>query len=995
MKKILGCIALAGLVAASPAAAVTRTWLGSPGGNWTNTANWSGSTLPVANDVADLTAATGTINLTANVTVGEIYYNPAFSGTTNTLTIVSDTSAPAKAITLTTTGTRRVQVATGAELLMDADLKPNAVMTKDGQGALVIKRILTTTSQCNVEQGRLINEGTITFTGMRLCLGTVEPDAGAPAEFVMREGSSYFSTASGSGSDMLFGGNRLLASGTGSRAVVTHEGGILDLTTNVTGGVSLNGYATNSSCVYNLSGGEINLSTKGVYAAFNGTGTVNQTGGKLQASYLTFSSAASGNGTYTLTGGELWLGGIAQKGSGVAAFNLGGGCVYPLSKGFYIDNYLNAKLTGVNGLTRFCSTGSGFTNTVCSLSGGSGFVKEGADTLNIAGLAHTFGGPLIVSNGTVNVLSALTVSNAVLIAGGTFNLGTNVYNVANFGSLMVTGGVFQVASNSLPVITGSDTWLRVAGTGVVRLLGGAALLRLAVAESGSIDLSAGGMASVYRLATNGVELAPGLYTSANCAAITGSGTLLVLLKKAGTVLSDTFTRADVVPANDSLGATEVGGADWAEFLPTAALSDTASITNNELRLGDGTLATRLALSAASWPNGVASTRMRFNLVGSSGATVKDSCGLILRRNISIRSGVTVTDAPGTIEVLMSASGGLFLRENYSSSKFNKNPFTGADYLTYGAAGSLPTSINGAPFDTNGDGRLGSDEPFNLTAVLSGTRVQVLINGEPVGAYSSFAAANASADNCAGLLKNQMLGANAEVHDSYHTDFAVTNLSYVIRHTGRFDPNVNAALPRENWAAGYNGTGYATTTGAVTEVISSETHNAWSVNCGSTNMFDYLTTLSAAEIADVDTNRWRFTMKLRVVNTNDGEDWGVCGQVATTNRAFNLQFGSDASGNAKVKLLNAAGAGAAAHVIAGGSVYHTYVLAYNPDTTSVSLYCDGALLESGLTSGTYSLNRILWGCGSTVDAGNANYELVQFEFPPPPVPPPQGTLIRLY
>ncbi len=982
-------------VASWSAQADTRTWLSSVGGLWTNTANWVGGVLPVSGDIADLTAATGTIDLTANVTVGEILYTPAFSGTTNTLKILSDTAAPSsRTVTLTTTLTNHVQVGEGAELLMDADLKPTGTLRKDGYGTLVIKRRLppTVRTDFHIEQGRLVNEGSIALFASRMHLGTLASDAGAAPEFVMREGSSYYTTTGTQGSDLLWGGNRLLASGTGSRAVITHEGGVLDLTTNATGGVFLNGYAAGGYSMYNLSGGEMNCGTKGVYIAFNGTGMVSQTGGTLKAGYMNFSAATTGLGVYNFTGGELWLGGIAAKGSGAAAFNLGGGCfLYPLNKGFTINSDTNPRLT--NGLVRFCSTGSGFTNTVNGLGGPGGMVKEGADTLNLAGAS--FSGPLIVSNGTLNVTSAMTGGNAVTVAGGSLNLATNVS--AKYSALMVTGGVFQVASNSAVVITGMSPWARVAGTGTLRLLGGASLLCLAVSESGSIDMGAGGAASVYRLAINGVELAPGLYTSTNCAAITGTGTLAVILQKDGRGLADTFSRADAAPATDSLGKTEVGGADWAEFQPFDAVYNVASVTNGELRLGVGTGDPGLVLTAASWPNGMASTRMRFNRVAGSGATVKNGCGLLLRRNISGRVGAagTASDWAGAVHVLMTPAGGLFLRENYTDNKYLKNPFTGGDYLTYGPAGSLPVSINGQPFDADGDGRLGSDEPFDLQAVLSGNRLQVLINGEPVAAHSGFAAGSASAESCSGFFKNRLSDANVETHDSYHDDFAVTNLPYVIRHAGRFDPNVNAALPRENWAVGYNGTGYASTTGAVTEVINSETHNAWSVNCGSTNMFDYLTTLSADEIADTETNRWRFTMKLRVVNTNDGEDWGVCGQVATTNGAFTLWFGSDASGNAKVRLVTgSAFTGAAAHVIAGGSVYHTYTLEYRPDTTSVSLFCDGALLESGVTGGTYSQNRILWGCGSTAHVGNANYELVQFEFPPPPVPPPPGTLIRL-
>jgi hypothetical protein len=78
----------------TPGGPVTRTWLNSAGGVWTNTADWAGGILPAAGEIADLSRATGVILLTEDVTVGEIHYNPAFSGTTNRLTILSDTGAP-------------------------------------------------------------------------------------------------------------------------------------------------------------------------------------------------------------------------------------------------------------------------------------------------------------------------------------------------------------------------------------------------------------------------------------------------------------------------------------------------------------------------------------------------------------------------------------------------------------------------------------------------------------------------------------------------------------------------------------------------------------------------------------------------------------------------------------------------------------------------------------------------------------------------------------
>jgi autotransporter-associated beta strand protein len=577
--------------------AATRVWLSSLGGLWTSTANWEGGDLPGSGDVADLSAATGTIDLTTDVTVGEILYNPAPGGATKVLTILSDTAAPnSRLITLTTTATRRIQVGAGAELRLDADVKPTGTLRKDGAGTLVFKRRMPTTTGVNFwfEQGRVINEGDMSLYSSRMCLGTVEPDPGAAAEFVMRPGSSYATYDAARGSDLFWGGNHLTTNGPGSRAVVTHEGGLLDLSTNATGGVFLNGYAAGGNCVYNLSGGEINLRNKTVFIGFSGTGVVNQCGGILRAAAMNFSfgSTATGDGTYNLTGGELWLGGVAQKGGGKAAFNIGGARIYPLNKGFNIYDNTAPQLTGIGGLTQFCSDSSAYTNSVSGLKGPGGFIKTGPDTLNIGGSAHSFTGPVIVSNGTLNVNRAMTGGNAVTVAGGSMNLG----DVAvTYSSLTVTGGVFQVAADAKLNIAGSAPAVRVMGAGAFKMLPGSGLpgtTALEVSEEGVIDLSGGGTASVYRLVLDGAEQAPGLYTAANCAAIEGGGTLAVNsgLWTGGGVDSLWSTGANWLAGAVPTGLNEVAdlsGAVSGEAPAATVVLDLGGVTNSAIILDSG------------------------------------------------------------------------------------------------------------------------------------------------------------------------------------------------------------------------------------------------------------------------------------------------------------------------------------------------------------------------------------------------------------------------
>ncbi len=591
MKKTVACLCLAGLFTAAPAEAVTRTWQFNIGGVWTNADNWAGGLVPGANDTADLSAAIGkTISLTANATVGEILYNPVFSGTTNTLTIQGDASLPTLTLSNTATTPDHIQVGTGAVLALDADLSLSDSIYKDGYGVLDLKRQVLSSAIKNVfiEKGKMIVGGAfLAINKSQIYVGCPNSDTGFPyPELIVRDGAAL------RGENFLLGGNRLTTNSTNAHAVVTQLGGEVNLPNTGTSSPFLNAFYNDGvTSVYHLVNGVLNVSNKASHVAYRGVGTFNQSGGTSIFYTVTMATTATGKGTYNLTGGELWLGGTVSKGSGTSAFNIGGGSIYPCRTGFTINADTNPQLTGSNGLTRLCSAGSGFTNTVSGLKGAGGFVKEGADTLNIAGSAHAFAGPMIVSNGTVNVSQALTVSNAVLVAGGVLNLNANVA----FGSLTVTGGVFQVAANSVLAVTGGDPRVRVTGAGTLRFLAGAFLPGLTVLdvdESGSIDLSAGGSAFVNRLVLGGVEQAAGLYTSANCAAITGPGMLVVnggLWSGAGgdgMWSNGANWLAGTLP-NGLITVADLSGA-VSNASPAATLAlDPAAVTNGWLRFASG------------------------------------------------------------------------------------------------------------------------------------------------------------------------------------------------------------------------------------------------------------------------------------------------------------------------------------------------------------------------------------------------------------------------
>lgn len=520
-KRTLGVVlVMIGLVGSMQAA--TRVWLSSVGGLWTSTANWQDGLMPGANDAADLSAATGTIDLTADATVGEILYNPATGGgTPKVLTILSDTAAPSsRTINLATT--RRIQVAEGAQLIVQADLKPNGNMYKDGEGTLVLGRKTSPPSTALtyffVQGGRVISHGQM----LNLSPRVGKPDRALPGmdpEFINEDLPNAQIT-----------GNTFLAmmsdQSNPGNGVFTQRGGYIEPGVNWGNRAAIGFAATGASAggtgTYHLVGGTLRVVNNLALTLNNGYGVFRQSGGTAD-----IDNFVPRLGQVHLTGGIFKPDRFDNKDSATCTFYLGGGRIEP--KGAPTTSpVLTSPLvfSEIDGNTTF-DVAAGITLTLSGASSGTGgFVKTGDGAVTLSG-AGSYTGPVIVSNGTVNINQVMTGGNAVTVVGGNVNLG----NVAvTYSSLTVTGGVFQVAANSALSLTGTEPRVRILGNGALRLQDGAYLpgvTILDVSESGNIDLSEGGTASVYHLVLNGVEQAPGLYTAATCDAITGSGTLMV------------------------------------------------------------------------------------------------------------------------------------------------------------------------------------------------------------------------------------------------------------------------------------------------------------------------------------------------------------------------------------------------------------------------------------------------------------------------------------
>jgi len=212
------------------------------------------------------------------------------------------------------------------------------------------------------------------------------------------------------------------------------------------------------------------------------------------------------------------------------------------------------------------------------------------------------------------------------------------------------------------------------------------------------------------------------------------------VSQAAVVAADTFTRPDTGSegAND-IGITEVGDFAWGEFflLCCNPFGDpsTAEIINGELKLtpSGGTAFIDVGLSDLT-----ASADLRFSGVGAGDFLSSYMHGFLLRFSdpdvVEFFQSEGVNE--GIVMALVTSSGGMLIGENTSGPfgwYYQDNPFNEGEvgFDRYGAPGSLPTTINGAPFDANGNGRLDDDEPFHFAAVLSGTNIDVQINGETI------------------------------------------------------------------------------------------------------------------------------------------------------------------------------------------------------------------------------------------------------------------------
>ena len=166
-----------------------------------------------------------------------------------------------------------------------------------------------------------------------------------------------------------------------------------------TAGTMIIGYNPGGSGAYDLSTGQLTAYT--VIVGCSGTGTFNQFGGTNTIGGLSLGSATGGMGTYNLNGGTLIISSIGN-GSGVAAFNFGGGTL-KASSGLWTT--MPMTLTGIGGNANV-DTASGDITLSGILSGPGGLNKLGTNTLTLSG-TNTYAGNTTVNAGKLTLTRRL------------------------------------------------------------------------------------------------------------------------------------------------------------------------------------------------------------------------------------------------------------------------------------------------------------------------------------------------------------------------------------------------------------------------------------------------------------------------------------------------------------------------------------------------------------------------------------------------------------
>ena len=114
--------------------------------------------------------------------------------------------------------------------------------------------------------------------------------------------------------------------------------------------------------------------------------------------------------------------------------------------------------------------------------------------------------------------------------------------------------------------------------------------------------------------------------------------------------------------------------------------------------------------------------------------------------------------------------------------------------------------------------------------------------------------------------------------------------------------------------------------------------------------------------------------------------------------WHIHFGAEADGDVIAMLMLDCqlftATGIPVVVDGGTSEFHTYEIAYDPDSATASLLVDGVSVHSGWGGCPFAVDPgVFWGAGTTEAEGSAAYSAVQFSIVTPvPAMPGMGVFL---
>jgi hypothetical protein len=244
---------------------------------------------------------------------------------------------------------------------------------------------------------------------------------------------------------------------------------------------------------------------------------------------------------------------------------------------------------------------------------------------------------------------------------------------------------------------------------------------------------------------------------------------------------DTYTRADGSPVTDSVGGTEAGGFDYVERgnTPSQAIaSGTAQIVNNELALygASGPANSNFGgvyLAGYESPDLTISATVRFVHTIAAPTAAEELANTFiftLRSQAAMNLAATSAGDDGLLDVQIGPNGDVLVRENRNGTLtqvISQNLITGgATTRRRLAPGALPATFNGLPFDADQDGFIDDGETFSFGANVSGTTLQLFVNGLQVGSNLTLTETAGLNGSGVGLHKNRISAAFETASDVF-------------------------------------------------------------------------------------------------------------------------------------------------------------------------------------------------------------------------------------